>query len=112
MFGYVAEMLLKTAYCEVVGLAPNAPMYPALATVSAATHNLPILQSVLERARLGVGNPMSAPFVTTLTVCVAAIHSQCEVVSRYYDFAATASEVEDVYASVDWLLNNYNRLIR
>lgn len=112
LMGYVAEILLKTAYCEFAKLAPNDPVYPFLRASAAATHNLTGLLNILINTRITTGVPLDPVFAGNLIRHIDTIQSHCEVTMRYYDFAATAYEVEEVFASVEWIRRNYDLLWR
>lgn len=126
LFGYVAEMLLKTAYCEYTGIADTAPLYPALrsdvlspttpvwrgATTGGGNpdlHSLRGLSEFLIDTRAIPGD-MDAAVAGALQFHVAQIESHFEVAMRYSGLPAMPEELEETLASVDWICRNYDRL--
>lgn len=119
LLGYVAEMLLKTAYFRVTSVPTGQSIAPHLQ--GARTHaswrggNLHNLQSwviLLGDVRAIQSNPWSAVTAATIERHILIINSHWRESLRYTSFAATNAELEEVFASVDWLRYNYSLLWR
>jgi hypothetical protein len=112
LFGYVAEILLKTAYCQLVQLPQTDNVYRFLSSRSSTLHDLSSLERLLQRTRSTIDNPMTPEIAAGLDYRVKIIESHREVSMRYYAFTATSGELGEVYESVEWIRTNYDRLWR
>jgi len=119
LLGYVAEMLLKTAYFRVVSVptGQNITSHLQGARTHASwrggnLHNLRSWVILLGDVRAIQGNPWSAVTATTIERHVLTVNSHWRESLRYTSFAATGAELEEVFASVDWLRFNHFLLWR
>lgn len=114
LLGYVAEMLLKTAYFRVISLPPSDDIGPSLRAANRDAHwrggNLHNLGSwfyLLGDIRFFQGRPWDAAQAATVERHVLTVDSHWRETLRYTFVAAETSELEEAFASVDWLLANY-----
>ena len=119
LLGYVAEMLLKTAYFRVTGVPPSQNIAPHLTAArrnaswrGGNLHNLHSWFALLNDARFFRGNPWGAVVAATIERRVLIVVSHWRESSRYTSLAATNAELEEAFVSVDWLLGNYDALWR
>ena len=124
LFGYVAEMCLKTAYFQFVGELPTADLMSKSGPISTAmkspyftggnkkAHDLVCWANLIIGARRAKNNPLSPILVTELSYHVDVLANDWTVDLRYKFTNATPLEIEDVLVSVDWLRNNYDSLWR
>ena len=122
LIGYVAEMLLKSAYFSLIGESLTAPIWPLLAPAwtSGATyfpesfsrnsrdyHNLDFWARLLreERRRQGVALPwhLDAEYLFHIR----RLYLTWWVEMRYRHAQATASDAENALGSVSWLRRYY-----
>ncbi len=119
LLGYVAEMFLKTAYFQIIGV-PNSHnigshLQGARTHASWRGGNLHNLRSwvvLLNNVRSIQGKPWNAVTAATIERHVLTIDSHWRESLRYTSFAATGAELDEVFASVDWLRFNYDLLWR
>lgn len=119
LFGYVAEMLLKTAYFRVTGVPPSQDIAPHLMAArrnaswrGGNLHDLRSWFALLNDARSLQGNPWGIVTAAIIDRHVLTVASHWRESLRYSPLTATDAELEEVLASVDWLLGNYNILWR
>ena len=119
LLGYVAEMLLKTAYFRVTGVPSSQDIAPHLTAArrnaSWRGGNLHDLRSwfvLLNDARSFRGNPWGAAVAATIERHVLIVVSHWRESSRYTSLTATDAELEEAFLSVDWLLDNHDVLWR
>ena len=122
LLGYVFEMLIKTAYYRIRGLAAGDDAGPALRGMPARArtlgfpwqgnrHNTGSLAGLLVYERRAVGRPLDPMFAATLlghAQAVANVHWSEAL--RYKETIASESEIHDLFRSVEWLRANYSRL--
>ena len=119
LLGYVAEMLLKCAYFQVIGV----PVAQSIASHLQGArghaswrggnlHNLRSWFALLNDARSLKGVPWSAVTAATVERHVLTADTHWRESLRYTAFAATEEELNEVFGSVDWLLPNYDLLWR
>ena len=115
--GYVAEMLLKCAYFQVIGVPDTHNLVSHLQ--GARTHaswrggNLHNLRSwfwLLNDVRSLRGVPWSPVTAATVERHVLTVDANWRESLRYTAFAATEVELNQVFLSVDWLRANYIQL--
>ena len=119
LLGYVAEMLLKTAYFRVIGVPPgdNIASHLQMARSHASwrggnLHNLRSWLYLLADVRFFQGNPWSPVLVAVIERYVLTVDAHWRETLRYASLAASDVELEETLASVDWLLANYAVLWR
>jgi len=119
LLGYVAEMLLKTAYFRINSISPSDNIAPHLRTANQHSrwrggnlHNLRSWFYLLDDVRTYRGNPWSPVLVATVERHVLTVDAHWRESLRYTSVAANDAELEETFASVDWLLANYNVLWR
>ena len=119
LLGYVAEMLLKTAYFRIAGVPSGDDIAPSLKAASNNSawlggnlHNLRSWVALLNAIRFAQGNPWDVLTAAAVERHVLTIDSHWRESIRYTAFAATSAELEEVLTSVDWLHNNYDTLWR
>lgn len=119
LLGYVAEMLLKTAYFRVVGIAAGDNIAPHLRTAhrdarwrGGNLHNLQSWFYLLNDVRFFQGNPWNPVLASRIERHVLTVDAHWRETLRYTPLAATDVELEETLASVDWLLAQYNLLWR
>ena len=117
LLGYVAEMLLKTAYFRLAGVPDADNIAPSLKAASnnaawlgGNLHNLRSWVALLNAVRFDEGKPWDVLTAVTVERHVLIIDSHWRESIRYTAFAATVAEVEEVLTSVDWLHDNYDTL--
>lgn len=125
LLGYVAEMLLKTAYYRVRGMGPTDDTWPLLRGMNdqaalvrfdwqsgRTRHNLEDLAGLLVEVRRNCGPEIDPYFASTLQghAKVVALHWNERL--RYKSVLALEDEVVDVIESIDWLVANYEALWR
>ena len=119
LLGYVAGILLKTAYFQVIGILPGDNIAPHLKNAHRDARwrggNLHTVSSwfyLLSDVRFYqkiAWNPVLAASVQRHVITVS---SHWRETLRYTDFAPSGAELEETLASVDWLLENYDVLWR
>ena len=119
LMGYVAEMLLKSAYFQVTGVpvAQNIASHLQGARTHASwrggnLHNLRSWFALLNDVRFLRGVPWSAVTAATVARHVFTVDAHWRESLRYSAFAATEAELNEVFISVDWLHANYDKLWR
>lgn len=119
LFGYAAEMLLKTAYFQVIGVPPSRNIAPHLAAArrdaswrGGNLHNLQSWFALLNDARAIQGNSWDAVTAATVERHVLIVASHWREFLRYTSLSAADAELEEVLTSVDWLLGNSEILWR
>ncbi len=117
LLGYVAEMLLKTAYFRVTGVPSSQDIAPHLTAArrnaswrGGNLHDLRSWFALLNDARSFQGNPWSIVTAATIERHVLTVASHWRESLRYTSLMAADAELEEVHASVDWLLVNYDVL--
>lgn len=123
LFGYVAELLLKTAYSRAVGKLPTERPYDFLSgdvTASGfiwqgakSAKGLPVLHSLKGLAEFLIdtrGYDLDTGVATEPRRRIDIVEQHWDVSMRYADFPATQAEMSEVYASIDWLRTNYDDL--
>jgi len=108
LWGYVAEMLLKAAYCEFTQKPPCDDVYGPLKTEikSANLHSLRGLGVFLIDTRAQFA-PMDAAVAGDLLIRIQSLETHWNVAMRYSSVPATESELEDVYESIRWIRSAY-----
>jgi len=119
LFGYVAEMLLKTAYFRVTGVPPGQDIAPHLTATrrnaflrGGNLHNLPGWFDLLNDVRYFQGKAWPVVTAALIERHVLTVNAHWRESLRYASLSATNAELEEVLTSVDWLLGNYNVLWR
>ncbi len=119
LLGYVAEMLLKTAYFRVAGVPFADNVAPSLKAASnnaawlgGNLHNLQSWVALLNAVRVVQGQPWDVATASLVDRHVRIIDSHWRESLRYTSFSAVPAELEEVLASVDWLRDNYDVLWR
>lgn len=117
--GYAAEMLLKCAYFQMIGVPAAQDIAPHLQ--GARTHafwrggNLHNLKSwfwLLSDVRFLRGVPWPAASAATIERHVMTVDAHRRESLRYTAFVATESELNEAFVGVGWLLTNYDTLWR
>ena len=119
LLGYVAEMLLKTAYFRVVGIPASDDIASHLRAAhrdarwrGGNLHSLPSWFYLLNDVRFFQGNPWNPVLASSIERHVLTVDAHWRETLRYTPFAATDAELEEALASVDWLLAGYDLLWR
>jgi len=119
LLGYVAEILLKTAYFRIIDIPPYENIASELrnATLSpywreGNLHNLRNWLSLLNEVRSIQGKPWDPDLAATVDRNVLMVASHWQESLRYSYLPSTDLEVQETFASVDWLLMNYDILWR
>lgn len=122
LFGYVAEILLKTAYSRYAGKGSGELPFDFLkadmaqgsmgATRSGRVdlHSLAGLCEFLIDARAAQSQRMASSTEGLLRSHIAVIESHWNVRMRYSAFPATVGEMRDTYQSTSWIRTNYDDL--
>ncbi len=119
LFGYVAEMLLKTAYFQVIQLPRSDNIVSSLKEaqknafwLGGNLHNLRSWVNLLNEVRAFQGIPWHPVMAASIERHVLIVESHWRESIRYTSFPATATELEEVFTSVDWLRANSEILWR
>lgn len=115
LWGYLAEMLLKSALFKLMGLASTDDIWSVKTTRNLGipkSHSLKNLADYLIIQRIAVRNPMSMTLSTLLRLHVYGINDNWREVLRYRHTKASSSETVVVYNGVEWLIENYDDLWR
>jgi hypothetical protein len=123
--GYAAEILLKTAYYRVRGLAQSDDVAGELRGMQARAselgctwragryrHDLLDLASLLVQERQIRGEPFDSYFAAALAGHVVNLTQNWSEQLRYKDVLASAQELTELFESVIWILNSYETLWR
>ncbi len=119
LFGYVIEILLKTAYYKVDGVSREqdtrqtrnqAGIIASVYGVRGNDHDLTRWLFLLERVRLARGNPFDSAFLGSVRYHVATVAVNWKETLRYRDIQPTDEELAQVYNSVEWVLRNSQAL--
>jgi hypothetical protein len=121
MLGYVAEILVKTAYYRFRRLGPTDDVAGELKGMSARArvlgfdwqgnrHNLESLAALLVFERDAAGAPMDLVEATEFQSRVAAIGAHWSEMLRYKDIEAVQAELTEVFEDVEWLVTNHRQL--
>lgn len=117
--GYAAEMLMKCAYFQIIGVPVSQDIAPHLQ--GARTHafwrggNLHTLKSwfwLVNDVRFVRGIPWSAASAATIERYVLMVDTHWRESLRYTAVSATEAELNQAFIGVDWLLTNYDLLWR
>ncbi len=119
LLGYVAEMLIKTAYFRFVGVPAGRDIAPALRIVRSHSlwtgRNLHDLRSwidfLIDIRRLQ-GLPLSPPTAGMVRIQVLKIEVHWRESLRYTSQAATLAELDETFTGVEWLRDNHALLWR
>lgn len=122
LFGYVFEMLLKTAYYRFIGLSAESNVAPTLRgmpkkakdldfTWRGNRHNSQSLASLLVYERRVFGRPLDTKIAAELMGHASALSVfHWSESLRYKAVIATESELKSVYDSAEWIRANHNEL--
>jgi hypothetical protein len=117
LFGYVIEMLLKTAFYRVHGTPPYSDIgrdrrgaRTGVGYRPRNDHDLSYWMHVLERARVVAGRPLDAALVgaMALNIAVASVHWRESL--RYRAVVPAEQEVRELVSAVEWIRDHYSRL--
>jgi hypothetical protein len=120
-FGYVAEMLLKTAYfrergvsrhVDTSGSRRDARRFASGYGRRANDHDLNYWVFVLERVRHANNRPIAPAFLGALKLRVGFIASNWSESLRYRDAQPTEQELHEMFSHVEWILEHRRRLWR
>ena len=119
LLGYVAEMLLKTAYFRVTGVLSSQDIAPLLTALrkniflrGGNLHNLRGWLDLLNDTRYFQDKAWTVVTAAVIERHVLTVSAHWRESLRYASLSATNVELEEVLASVDWLLDNYDILWR
>ena len=123
LFGYAIEMLLKTAYYRLRGIAGQTDLEPELRNVRQRAealgfrwrgnyHNLDSWVRLLIEQRRTAGGALDPVTAGQLRRHVSLITSHWSEVLRYKDTAADETDVQEVFDSVEWIRERYSVLWR
>jgi hypothetical protein len=119
LFGYVAEMLLKTAYFRFIGVPVGQDIAPVLRAVRNHSlwtgRNLHDLRSWIDfliDIRQLQGQPLSPLTAGAIRQRVLAVDAHWRESLRYTPQAATVIELDETFAGVEWLRDNHALLWR
>lgn len=125
LLGYVAEMILKTAFCQIDTTAPlyvtvesrfgiaerHWPRVSSLPRPSGYKHSLIFWEAVLPAERTARGKPALGIMVSeTLSRCVRDVVENWGVKMRYQQSNATVQEADSVRSAVAWMHDNQRSL--
>jgi len=117
LLGYVAEMLLKTAYFRFVGVPPGENLAPHLRAVRAHAawtgrnlHDLRSWVDFLVDVRRLQGQPLPPAFAGQARVQTLAVDVHWRESLRYTSLPALDLELSQVYDGVEWLRLNHTAL--
>jgi hypothetical protein len=118
--GYVAEMLLKTAYYRTRGVGQLDDAAPELRGMRSRAlaigctwspgsrgHNLSDICDLLIKERDFRGRAFDPYFAALLRGHVITVFEHWSERLRYKDIAASEGELAELFASVSWILDNY-----
>lgn len=119
LLGYVVEMLLKTAYFRVthVGMGENIAPHLQGARTHALwqrgnLHNLRSWIALLNDIRFAQGMAWDVVTATIIESHVLTVAAHWSESLRYTSVSATRTELDEVFASAEWLLTNRELLWR
>lgn len=125
VLGYVAEMLIKSAYYRVRGVGPCEDLRAELRgmearamalgyawTAGRSRHQVESLAGLLAYERRARGCALLAELESGLLGHASLIASHWSESLRYKDAVATEHEVNEVLSSVEWLIANHSLLWR
>ena len=121
LLGYVAEILVKTAYYRLRGVRPFDDVADELHGMRnrARTlgfpwqgnwHNLESLAGLLVVERAATGSPMEPLFAAEFQARAASVGGHWSEILRYKEAATFESELDEVFESVEWLVANHAQL--
>jgi hypothetical protein len=121
--GYVAEILLKTAYYHVRGVGQTDDVVPELRGMAARAaelgyhwpsgrtrHDLQAIAGLLIEERRARGRPLNPYLAIKLGNHVVVIIGHWSEQLRYKDAIATEAELVELFESVSWIYDNYGVL--
>jgi hypothetical protein len=111
LWGYVAEILLKCACLRARRVAGNASVAPILQSQGIKHHRLSDLLDDLRAMRAAAFRPLDPALDRALRAHVAALVGNWDVLLRYRSARGTETEVAEVYAATEWLVDNYPGLV-
>ena len=118
IFGYVAEMILKTAYFRVVGNSLAAPVKPMLSPARSrgeelipgvnhdSYHSLRFWSELLRAERSDQGRGLLTDTENSLIEHTNNLYDKWMVEMRYHPNKATEADALEVAEAVQWLFNN------
>lgn len=120
LFGYVVEMLLKTAYFRVRGVARHADTSTerrharrlAAGYGRRNDHDLNYWVFVLERMRDVSGRPLDPAVSGAIRFRVGIVADHWNESLRYRDAQPTEDEIHDVLRNVEWIREHYKDMWR
>lgn len=119
LLGYVTEMLLKTAYFRVINVPNGQNIAPHLQGARSHAlwrggnlHNLRSWIALLNDVRFIQGIAWDVVTATVIENHVLIVGAHWRESLRYTSVPATREELDESFASVDWLLTNYEVLWR
>jgi hypothetical protein len=120
LLGYVMEISLKVAFFRFGGIGviddltmPRASLGGMIRkNQNAGLHDLVALVTTLIAERAARGNPYDRQFATDLTAFVTKAAKHWKVEMRYQEAVPAVNEFHELLDSVDWVMNNRQRLWR
>lgn len=119
LLGYVVEMLLKTAYFRVTHVAVGENIAPHLQGARSQAlrrggnlHNLQSWVALLNDTRFVQGVAWDVVTATVIESHVLTVDAHWRESLRYTSIVAARTELEEVFASAEWLLTNRELLWR
>lgn len=117
LFGYVAEILIKTAYCRFINLPVTQPTLRAFQAaqtqslwVGGNLHNLASWARFLIDTRQNSGNPIHPVMAGVLLAHSLTLDANWREWLRYRSVTATTAELQSVFASIEWLRGHHDAL--
>lgn len=116
LFGYAVEILLKVAFFRQQDWSPSQPIDRNVISNHAnwrkksTLHDLKALASLLIAERKQRGKPYDPVFAGVLNIHVDVLVLHWRETLRYWHGTASEKEVNEVLQSIEWILNNCNKL--
>lgn len=123
LLGYVAEILLKTAYYQIRRVRSNESVLAELRGMEGRAtqlgfpwvgnrHNLRSIAKLLIEERLKIGHAMEPNMAGLLMYHTSRLAGHWSETLRYKNLTASEREMAEVYGSIDWLKKHYDNLWR
>lgn len=122
LWGYVVEIVLKTAYFREMGRSRfvdisetrrlAATTYRGAYGRRGNDHDLLYWLFVLERVKFSHGHPIRPEYLGSLRLHIGIVADNWSESLRYHHAQPTPQELNEVYESVEWIWKNRNRLWR
>lgn len=114
LLGYVTEMLLKTAYCRLVGVPASDDMYFTVRTDQSQMyfrgtnlHNPVAWWQLILDSRISQGIPLNPIVAAQIEFQIRTVASNWRETLRYKHSGATDAELHETFGAVEWLRSNY-----